>query len=260
MFRFIHKLYHRLTYLHHFSFSLVIIILFILLSVLLSADTAHSFSTSFVWDANTEPDLQGYRVFYREAGQNYDFDFPDWEGTETTCTLYGLDASKTYYFVSRAYDIYGNESENSVELSTSDGGATITVSDGGGGGGCFITTAAFDSPIEPYVRLLRQFRDRFLLTSTPGKTFVRLYYTYSPPVADIISSHESLKMIVRWSLFPLIGFSWMLLHFGALQTLLLVLTSLCMLVILCNKKLKLWQTGRYVSGFSSPTKKGDLFK
>jgi len=60
--------------------------------------------------------LAGYRVYYREEGQEYDFDFPDWENAETTCTIYGLIEGITYYFVSRAYDIYGNESENSIEL------------------------------------------------------------------------------------------------------------------------------------------------
>jgi len=220
------------------SYSLVLLNLFVLFTLLLSPNIAYCFNQSFVWDANTEPDLEGYRVFYREEGQSYDFDFPDWEGTETTCTLYGLDDLTTYYFVSRAYDIYGNESENSVELSTSDAGATLTVSDGGGGGGCFIATAAFGSMIESRVKLLRQFRDRFLLTNTPGKIFVRLYYAYSPPIADVISAHESLRIIVRWSLFPLIGFSWMLLHFGVMQTLLLILTGLGMPVFLWISKLK----------------------
>lgn len=221
MYKFSHRFFKPFKSRLPLLFSLEFLHLFVLFTLLLSADTAHSFNTSFVWDANTEPDLAGYRVFYREEGQSYDFDFPDWEGTETTCTLYGLDDLITYYFVSRAYDIYGNESENSVELSTSDGGATLTVSDGGGGGGCFIATAAFGSLIEPHVRLLCQFRDHFLLTNTPGKTFVRLYYTYSPPIADFISVHESLRMIVRWSLFPLIAISWMLLNLGVGPTLLL---------------------------------------
>ena len=92
-----------------------VLLLFILF--LSPATIAHGLDLSFAWDANTEPDLAGYRVFYREEGQNYDYNNPAWEGTETNCTIAGLDVNTTYYFVSRAYDIYDNESENSVELS-----------------------------------------------------------------------------------------------------------------------------------------------
>ena len=60
-----------------------------------------------VWPANEN--AVGYRVFYREEGQSFDFNFPDWEGTETSCTLYGLEDDKTYYFSVRYYDEYGNE-------------------------------------------------------------------------------------------------------------------------------------------------------
>jgi hypothetical protein len=38
----------------------------------------------------------------------------------------------------------------------------------------------------PHVKILRDFRDRFLFGNTVGDSFVRLYYTYSPPLADII--------------------------------------------------------------------------
>ncbi len=40
---------------------------------------------------------------------------------------------------------------------------------GGGGGGCFIATAAYGSPMQPYVKLLHEFLDRFLLVNTVGK-------------------------------------------------------------------------------------------
>ena len=105
------------------SLSVFKVLLFLLL--FLSPTTfAYSLDLSFEWDANTEPDLAGYRVFYREQGQNYDYNNPAWEGTETTCTISGLDDQKTYYFVSRAYDTYDNESENSVELSYIPGSLT----------------------------------------------------------------------------------------------------------------------------------------
>ena len=209
------------AFLSYFSSSKVLLLFLILLC---HSNIAHCLELSFAWDANTEPDLAGYRIFYREKGQNYDYDTPDWKGTQTTATLYNLDNNATYYFVSRAYDIYENESEDSVELRYEDG--ILTSSSGGGGGGCFIATAAFGSPLEPHVTLLRQFRDDFLLPHAGGRTFVHLYYTYSPPIADFISEHESVRMVVRWSLLPLVGISWSLLNFGFLPTALFLLVIL----------------------------------
>ena len=93
------------------------LLLFVTLTAFLCPATiAHGFDLSFAWDANTEPELAGYRVFYRQEGQNYDYNNPAWQGTATTCTISGLIENTAYYFVSRAYDTYGYESENSVEL------------------------------------------------------------------------------------------------------------------------------------------------
>jgi len=71
---------------------------------------------SFRWDQNSEPDLAGYKVFCREEGQSYNYTNPSWEGTDTMCTIYDLDETKTYYFVVRAFDTEGLESENANEL------------------------------------------------------------------------------------------------------------------------------------------------
>jgi hypothetical protein len=62
-------------------------------------------------------------------------------------------------------------------------------------------------------------RDRFLLTNAVGKAFVHLYYTYSPPIADTIANHNSLKIAVRIGLLPLVGISWLALKTGVLFTL-----------------------------------------
>ncbi|MBI2353473.1 MAG: choice-of-anchor D domain-containing protein [Deltaproteobacteria bacterium] len=77
-------------------------------------------------------------------------------------------------------------------------------SGGGGGGGCFIATAAYGSYLDPHVMVLRHFRDDVLLKSGPGTAFVRFYYHYSPPVADFIAQHDTLRMLMRFALTPLI--------------------------------------------------------
>jgi acyl-CoA thioesterase I len=95
---------------------------------------------------------------------------------------------------------------------TDPGSGSGSSSSSGGGGGCFIATAAFGSQLEARVVMLQKFRDAFLLTNRPGKVFVRLYYRYSPPIADFIRERSWLKTIVRVCLYPLIGFSYLMLH------------------------------------------------
>lgn len=87
-----------------------------------------------------------------------------------------------------------------------------TNSDSGGGGGCFIATAAYGSSLASQVIQLKSFRDKFLLTNEAGARFVKFYYQYSPPVAHYIARHDFLRAIVRILLYPLIAFSYMMLH------------------------------------------------
>lgn len=71
-------------------------------------------------------------------------------------------------------------------------------------GSCFIATAAYGSPLEPHVQALRDFRDRHLRRSALGRAFIRLYETYSPPLAAVIARHSSLRLAARAALTPLV--------------------------------------------------------
>jgi hypothetical protein len=75
---------------------------------------------------------------------------------------------------------------------------------GGGGGGCFIATAAFGSYLDPHVGVLRDFRDRYLLTHSAGRAFVAFYYENSPPVAEVIRQNDALRTTTRWALTPVV--------------------------------------------------------
>jgi hypothetical protein len=82
-------------------------------------------------------------------------------------------------------------------------GPVAAEAGGGGGGWCFIATAAFGSPLERHVADLRRFRDRWLLTSVPGRLIVEAYYALGPAAADYIRRNPSLRGPVRLVLYPL---------------------------------------------------------
>lgn len=87
------------------------------------------------------------------------------------------------------------------------GGNNGASSNGSGVSGCFIATASFGTPFAKEVRMLSEFRDRYLLTNPAGRAFVRFYYRHSPPIADYIRDKEHIKKIVRMLLQPFVKVS-----------------------------------------------------
>ena len=69
---------------------------------------------------------------------------------------------------------------------------------------CFIATAAYGTSMATEIDYLRWYRDAVLLKHTLGKAFVRTYYRLSPPIANFITTRESLRTIVRWLLNPIV--------------------------------------------------------
>jgi hypothetical protein len=69
---------------------------------------------------------------------------------------------------------------------------------------CFIATAGYGEATGE-VGILCDFRDQCLKTNPLGRMFVKAYYTVSPPIADFIAEHETLKEATRVALKPLVA-------------------------------------------------------
>jgi hypothetical protein len=78
---------------------------------------------------------------------------------------------------------------------------------------CFIATAAYGSHLEPEVEVLRTFRDEKLAKTAAGRGFISLYYSLSPPVAEVIAHNERAREATRVILEPLVkAAKWSLEH------------------------------------------------
>jgi len=83
---------------------------------------------------------------------------------------------------------------------------------------CTWSAATSNSPLYAHLNILRDFRDKYMLPNEFGRKLVRLYYKYSPYIANIILKHKVLKVAVRTKLIPLIAFSYSMVHFGPIMT------------------------------------------
>ena len=101
----------RTRFSRFFIFGFLSLFTFVLVLFLLPQNV-YSLDVTLAWDPNSENDLAGYRIFYREKGQSYNYEEPAWEGSEATCTIYNLDDNTTYYFVARAFNTWAESSDS----------------------------------------------------------------------------------------------------------------------------------------------------
>jgi hypothetical protein len=205
--------------------------------LLFVAPSVHAGNLSIAWDAPTMnmdgtplTDLKGYRLYYGDSSTAQGIPPCNKNskdvGNVTAFVVTGLTDGANYTVQVTALDTEGNESFcSNLLVATDDPDTSSTTSSsisspsdpapspsGGGGVQCFIATAAYGSPLEPEVVLLRVFRDRYLLTNPAGRAFVLWYYRTSPPLADRIRQSPHLKGLVQGILWPLVGVVWLVLH------------------------------------------------
>lgn len=188
-------------------------------------------------DNITDPDAGGCQIF--DGGG----------ATKSPHTIEGLQNGVIYEIRAKALDLAGNYSREWSEPVT---GTPRQVDDfwraykkAGGkedGGYCFIATATYGSYSAHEVQLLRLFRDRILLRLPFGRSLVEWYYEASPPLADFIREHESLKGPVSVLLYPLVLLMAFVFEVGAfwqgliLGTLMLGLGALAFALIRRERK------------------------
>ena len=110
-------------------------------------------------------------------------------------------------------------------------------------GGCFIATAAYGTPMAEEIEILREFRDEYLLTNPVGRALVALYYRVSPPMAEFIAEHPSLKPIVRTGLVPAVVISTVVINTSPAEKMAIV-----GLLVLVPVVVAVWVTRRWGRG------------
>jgi hypothetical protein len=74
---------------------------------------------------------------------------------------------------------------------------------------CIIATATYGSEFTPEVQFLRGFRDREVQSTFAGTQFMtvfnRIYYSFSPAVASVITEESGLRTFMKGGITPLLG-------------------------------------------------------
>jgi hypothetical protein len=109
-----------------------------------------------------------------------------------------------------SYSVAVHSSTSSRTGTITAGGQTLTITqegmdDGEGGLVCFISAAAYGSPLATELQVLREFRDRYLIPHAAGKLLVLAYDRLSPPLTRWIAANEDVRAAARG---PLRLFVW----------------------------------------------------
>jgi fibronectin type 3 domain-containing protein len=101
--------------------------LLILVFTLVLCQSALAAQIKLAWDANTESDLAGYKVYYGTSSKSFSGSVD--VGNVTSYTLTGLTQGQTYYVAVTAHNTSGSESSYSSEVSGVATEPTLPVSE-----------------------------------------------------------------------------------------------------------------------------------
>jgi YVTN family beta-propeller protein len=184
----------------------------------LEATQESTYTIKLTWRDNSDDEL-GYKIFRRKYIGGVYYQIATVDKDTTSYIDSGLDVTSNYYYMVAGYNHAGySDFSNEAYAATGDDS------------GCFIATAVYGSPMETHVKTLRDFRDRFLTTNSPGNSFLHLYYRYSPPIAHYIEYHKILRFIIRWTLLPVVWISELFLYFGPVLALAILFISIFIII------------------------------
>ncbi|MGB6873625.1 MAG: C1 family peptidase [Dehalococcoidia bacterium] len=166
------------------------------------------------------------------------------EGTfacdEGTVVNLVAEAEEGYRFDNWTGDIDAiDDADAAIATITMEGDYSITANFRTAGGACFIATAAYGTPMADEIETFREFRDGYLLTNPLGRAFVDFYYRVSPPLAEFITEHPSLKPMVRVALLPAVVMSTAVVNTTPVEKM-----AIAGLVVLVSVGVAAWATKR----------------
>jgi uncharacterized repeat protein (TIGR01451 family) len=149
-------------------------------------------------------------------------------------SIAGLDSDTIYGF--RAQLKYNDAVHESIT-------SEFNTEGPGSAGLCFIATAAYGTPITEEIEVLREFRDKYLLTNSVGQALVDVYYEVSPPIAELINKHPGLKPIVRAGLLPTVAIAAVTVNTSPAEKM-----AIIELLVLVSVAMPIWLTRRRKRG------------
>jgi len=153
-----------------------------------AVDTSH-IKLSWGPPANTGGiPIASYEIKRRKVGSVNWVTLPNIAGTKTTITDSGLDKGTPYDYEITATNSLGTSNPSTTRATTKS---------------CFILTAAYGSELEPKAYLVHEFIDDVVLRSRfqkPFKEFLKLYFKFSPPIANLMDRNKPFKYAMKYSI------------------------------------------------------------